>query len=135
MPVFDRWEPIQDDGGADVKHYIVEYFRCQPCIIHNATLLRDVWDVWLKAKTTKDCQVTIEDLIPGSRCASRPLPTYIHFVVGTNSGLRQRTLTASVTRVRSATRSTCTSMYREESSSSLWTPGTGCPNLFYMDPW
>jgi len=49
-----RWEPVQDDGGADVKHYIVEYFR-------------DVWDVWLKAKTTKECQVTIEDLIPGSR--------------------------------------------------------------------
>jgi len=49
-----RWEASQDDGGADVKHYIVEYFR-------------DVWDVWLKAKTTKDCQVTIEDLIPGSR--------------------------------------------------------------------
>ena len=22
-----RWEPVQDDGGADVKHYIVEYFR------------------------------------------------------------------------------------------------------------
>ena len=49
-----RWEEIQDDGGADVKHYIVEYFR-------------DVWDVWLKAKTTKECQATIEDLIPGSR--------------------------------------------------------------------
>jgi len=49
-----RWEEIQDDGGADVKHYIVEYFR-------------DVWDVWLKAKTTKDCQANIEDLIPGSR--------------------------------------------------------------------
>lgn len=49
-----RWEDIQDDGGADIKHYIVEYFR-------------DVWDVWLKAKTTKDCQATIEDLIPGSR--------------------------------------------------------------------
>lgn len=49
-----RWDPIQDDGGADIKHYIVEYFR-------------DVWDVWLKAKTTKDCQVNIEDLIPGSR--------------------------------------------------------------------
>jgi len=49
-----RWEPAQDDGGADVKHYIVEYFR-------------DVWDVWLKAKTTKDTQVVIEDLIPGSR--------------------------------------------------------------------
>jgi len=49
-----RWDPIQDDGGADVKHYIVEYFR-------------DVWDVWLKAKTTKDCEVGIEDLIPGSR--------------------------------------------------------------------
>eukprot|EP00090_Calanus_glacialis_P046314 TRINITY_DN903_c0_g1_i1.p1 TRINITY_DN903_c0_g1~~TRINITY_DN903_c0_g1_i1.p1 ORF type:complete len:972 (-),score=286.61 TRINITY_DN903_c0_g1_i1:125-3040(-) len=49
-----RWDPIQDDGGADVKHYIVEYFR-------------DVWDVWLKARTTKDCEVGIEDLIPGSR--------------------------------------------------------------------
>jgi len=49
-----RWEPVQDDGGTDVKHYIVEYFR-------------DVWDVWLKAKTTKECQVSIEDLIPGSR--------------------------------------------------------------------
>jgi len=49
-----RWDPVQDDGGADVKHYIVEYFR-------------DVWDVWLKAKTTKDCEVSIEDLIPGSR--------------------------------------------------------------------
>ena len=22
-----RWEASQDDGGADVKHYIVEYFR------------------------------------------------------------------------------------------------------------
>lgn len=49
-----KWEPSEDDGGADVKHYLVEYFR-------------DVWDVWLKAKTTKECQVTIEDLIPGSR--------------------------------------------------------------------
>jgi len=49
-----RWDPVQDDGGADVKHYIVEYFR-------------DVWDVWLKAKTTKECEVSIEDLIPGSR--------------------------------------------------------------------
>ena len=39
-----KWEPSEDDGGADVKHYIVEYFR-------------DVWDVWLKAKTTKECQV------------------------------------------------------------------------------
>ena len=39
-----RWEPSEDDGGADVKHYIVEYFR-------------DVWDVWLKAKTIKECQV------------------------------------------------------------------------------
>ena len=52
--VWCRWDPVQDDGGADVKHYIVEYFR-------------DVWDVWLKAKTTKDCEVSIEDLIPGSR--------------------------------------------------------------------
>ena len=41
-----RWEPSEDDGGADVKHYIVEYFR-------------DVWEVWLKAKTTKDTQVCI----------------------------------------------------------------------------
>ena len=41
-----RWEPSEDDGGADVKHYIVEYFR-------------DVWEVWLKAKTTKDTQVHI----------------------------------------------------------------------------
>ena len=41
-----RWEPSEDDGGADVKHYIVEYFR-------------DVWDVWLKAKTTKECQVIV----------------------------------------------------------------------------
>lgn len=49
-----RWEPSEDDGGADVKHYIVEYFR-------------DVWEVWLKAKTTRDTQVTIDDLIPGSR--------------------------------------------------------------------
>ena len=39
-----RWEPSEDDGGADVKHYIVEYFR-------------DVWEVWLKAKTTKETQV------------------------------------------------------------------------------
>ena len=31
-------------------------------------ICRDVWDVWLKAKTTKECQVSIEDLIPGSRC-------------------------------------------------------------------
>ena len=39
-----RWEPSEDDGGADIKHYIVEYFR-------------DVWEVWLKAKTTKETQV------------------------------------------------------------------------------
>ena len=44
-----RWEPSEDDGGADVKHYIVEYFR-------------DVWDVWLKAKTTKECQVCISNI-------------------------------------------------------------------------
>lgn len=40
-----RWEPSEDDGGADIKHYIVEYFR-------------DVWEVWLKAKTTKETQVS-----------------------------------------------------------------------------
>ena len=40
-----RWEPSEDDGGADVKHYIVEYFR-------------DVWEVWLKAKTTKETIVS-----------------------------------------------------------------------------
>ena len=22
-----KWEPSEDDGGADVKHYIVEYLR------------------------------------------------------------------------------------------------------------
>ena len=37
-----------------MRHYVLEYFR-------------DVWNVWLKAKTTKDCQVAIDDLIPGSR--------------------------------------------------------------------
>ena len=47
-----RWEPSEDDGGADVKHYIVEYFR-------------DVWDVWLKAKTTKECQVLIDSSLKG----------------------------------------------------------------------
>ena len=26
-----------------------------------------MWEVWLKAKTTKDTLVTIDDLIPGSR--------------------------------------------------------------------
>ena len=26
-----------------------------------------MWEVWLKAKTTKETQVTIDDLIPGSR--------------------------------------------------------------------
>ena len=49
-----NWRPPRDSGGTPIKHYIVEYFR-------------DVWDVWLKAKTTKECQATIEDLIPGSR--------------------------------------------------------------------
>ena len=49
-----RWEPSSDDGGADVRHYVLEYFR-------------DVWNVWLKAKTTKECQSAIDDLIPGSR--------------------------------------------------------------------
>ena len=49
-----RWEPSDDDGGADVKHYVLEYFR-------------DVWNVWLKAMTTKECQAVIDDLIPGSR--------------------------------------------------------------------
>ena len=37
-----------------MRHYVLEYFR-------------DVWNVWLKAKTTKDCQVAVDDLIPGSR--------------------------------------------------------------------
>ena len=27
QPMLHRWEPVQDDGGTDVKHYIVEYFR------------------------------------------------------------------------------------------------------------
>ncbi|CAB4058332.1 TTN [Lepeophtheirus salmonis] len=49
-----RWDPPDDDGGADVKHYIIEYFR-------------DVWDVWLKAQTSKETQAVIHDLIPGSR--------------------------------------------------------------------
>ncbi len=49
-----RWDPSDDDGGADLRHYVVEYFR-------------DVWNVWLKAKNTKECQVVIDDLIPGSR--------------------------------------------------------------------
>ncbi len=55
-----RWEASEDDGGAEVKHYTLEYYR-------------DVWNVWLKAKTTKACQATIEDLIPGSRCAVKEL--------------------------------------------------------------
>ena len=37
-----------------MRHYVLEYFR-------------DVWNVWLKAKTTKECQVAVDDLIPGSR--------------------------------------------------------------------
>ena len=49
-----KWDPSMDDGGAEIKHYVLEYFR-------------DVWNVWLKAKTTKECQVTVDDLIPGSR--------------------------------------------------------------------
>ena len=52
-----RWEPSEDDGGAEIKSYIVEYFR-------------DTWNVWLKAKTLKSASATqtnIEDLIPGSR--------------------------------------------------------------------
>ncbi len=49
-----RWEPSSDDGGADIRHYVVEYHR-------------DVWEVWLKATTAKDCQVVIDGLIPGSR--------------------------------------------------------------------
>ena len=55
-----RWEPSSDDGGADVRHYVLEYFR-------------DVWNVWLKAKTTKDCQVAVDDLIPGSRLYRKPI--------------------------------------------------------------
>ena len=42
---------------------------CKPCNKRRKTASRDVWDVWLKAKTTKECQVSIEDLIPGSRCS------------------------------------------------------------------
>ena len=56
-----RWEESADDGGADVKHYVLEYFR-------------DVWNVWLKAMTTKECQAVIDDLIPGSRyCCIQPI--------------------------------------------------------------
>ena len=58
-----RWEPSEDDGGADVKHYIVEYFR-------------DVWEVWLKAKTTKDTLVIyfIAQLAEG-QLTTEPLPS------------------------------------------------------------
>ena len=52
-----RWESSEDEGGAEIKSYIVEYFR-------------DTWNVWLKAKTLKSAsatQTTIDDLIPGSR--------------------------------------------------------------------
>ena len=61
-----RWEPSSDDGGADVRHYVLEYFR-------------DVWNVWLKAKTTKDCQVAVDDLIPGSRSAKRATALHCQF--------------------------------------------------------
>ncbi len=40
---------------------------CDCCRQGPNIVCRDVWDVWLKAKTTKESQVTIEDLIPGSR--------------------------------------------------------------------
>ena len=56
-----RWDPAEDDGGAEVKHYVLEYFR-------------DAWNVWLKAKTTKACVANIDDLIPGSRYDKSIMP-------------------------------------------------------------
>ena len=49
--------------GIDLLHI---YFQALFSVLH-ISQFRDVWDVWLKAKTTKECQVSIEDLIPGSR--------------------------------------------------------------------
>ena len=73
-----KWEPSGDDGGADVKHYLVEYFRfrylsflvAKDVFYLSYLLSRDVWNVWLKAKTVKDPTVVIDDLIPGSRFVS-----------------------------------------------------------------
>ncbi len=59
-----KWGESEDDGGAEVKHYTLEYYR-------------DVWNVWLKAKTTKARQATVEDLIPGSRHAFSQIKTSI----------------------------------------------------------
>ena len=49
-----------------MRHYVLEYFR-------------DVWNVWLKAKTTKDCQVAVDDLIPGSRSEKRATALHCQF--------------------------------------------------------
>ena len=74
---------------------------------------RDVWDVWLKAKTTKECQVSIEDLIPGSRCIQNFPPCFVFSdlafkffaILGTSSESRLRMRMASVTKARSPIRS------------------------------
>ena len=58
-----------------MRHYVLEYFR-------------DVWNVWLKAKTTKDCQVAVDDLIPGSRSAKRA--TVLHCQFPNMEGVRLR---------------------------------------------
>jgi titin len=48
------WSPPEDDGGCKIGTYIVEYFRIG-------------WDVWLKAATSRQLAITLNDLIAGSQ--------------------------------------------------------------------
>jgi titin len=47
------WSPPEDDGGCKIGTYIIEYFRIG-------------WDVWLKAATSRQLAITLNDLITGS---------------------------------------------------------------------
>eukprot|EP00094_Tigriopus_californicus_P003831 TCALIF_03687-PA protein Name:"Similar to unc-22 Twitchin (Caenorhabditis elegans)" AED:0.03 eAED:0.03 QI:253/0.88/0.9/1/0.88/0.9/10/156/900 len=75
-----RWDPSSDDGGTEIKHYVVEYFR-------------DVWNVWLKARTTKEYMFRVK--AENSYGISEPGPDSDPFDVGSGASSERQSKTYS----------------------------------------
>ncbi|XP_050542211.1 muscle M-line assembly protein unc-89-like isoform X1 [Daktulosphaira vitifoliae] len=52
------WKPPEDDGGCKIGSYIVEYNRVG-------------WDMWLKAATSRQLKIVLDDLLEGSEYTFR----------------------------------------------------------------